>query len=300
MPVDVLAAYFTAYVLLQRYLFKRLYVKFLLAGSLSALGLLCLQRIIMYYYLIPTYAQIPEGEGFWDFNYFDNLLNIYVPVGVFLSVKLLKFWYRDKEIQQDLERQNTKSELALLRSQVNPHFLFNTLNNIDTLVREDQEKASDSIMKLSEIMRYMIFNSKGPRVALSEEYSYLKSYISLQQIRMKDPEEVSMHLEGAFDGLTIAPMILIPFLENAFKHGFTDKENCKVEIKLRIESPRLMFQVRNCINQNAEKNKDSTSGIGLDNVRRRLELIYPGRYDLDIDPGPKQFKVTLKLILDED
>ena len=180
MPVDVLAAYFTAYVLLQRYLFKRQYFKFVLAWSVSAFALLSLQRIIMYYYIIPTYGTVPEGEGFWDFNYFNNLLNIYVPVGIFLSVKLLKFWYRDQKIQKDLERQNIRSELALLRSQVNPHFLFNTLNNIDTLVREDQEKASDSIMKLSEIMRYMIFNSKGPRVSLSKEYSYLRSYISLQ------------------------------------------------------------------------------------------------------------------------
>ena len=117
---------------------------------------------------------------------------------------------------------------------------------------------------------------------------------------MKDPDEVVLQAEGAFHGLTIAPMILIPFVENAFKHGFMDRENCKVDILLRVEGSSLVFRVSNCINPHLVQNKDGTSGIGLENVKRRLELIYPSRYDLDIHPGPKEFIVTLKLILDED
>jgi len=298
MPVDVLAAYFTAYILLQRYLFKRLYLRFFVAWSLSALCLLCLQRLIMYCYIIPKYGTIPEGEGFLDFNYFINLLNIYVPVGIFLSVKLLKVWYRDQQIQQDLVKQNTMSELALLRSQVNPHFLYNTLNNIDTLVREDQEKASEAIMRLSEIMRYMVYNSNGRWVALSREYSYLQSYIDLQLIRMEHPEYVSLQLNGSIQKQGIAPMLLIPFVENAFKHGSVEKD-CRVDIQLSVLGNRLDLHVSNCLGRNDQQHKDATRGIGLANVRRRLELLYPGRFSLKAGPGKKYFTVDLKLELHE-
>jgi hypothetical protein len=299
MWVDMLAAYFTAYVLLQYFLFRRRYLAFTLVFLAFSFGLLVLQRTIMYYYIIPTYGSVPETEGFWEFNFLAHLLNIYVPVGVFLSVKLLKFWYRDQRIRQELVKQNIKSELALLRSQVNPHFLFNTLNNIDTLVKVDQKRASDSIMKLSELMRYMIYNSTSPLVALKQEIIYLESYIDLQRLRLANPKAANFSVTGSTNGHSIAPMLLIPFVENAFKHGSKNKDPGNVDIRMDLEGNSLQFQVQNSMDPHEHQQKDATRGIGLDNVRRRLKLLYPERYDLDIKRGNTHFLVTLKLSLDE-
>ena len=299
MPVDMLAAYFTAYILLQQFLFKRRYLGFITVLLAFSFGVLALQRVIMFYYIIPTYGSVPYGEGFWEFNYFSHLLNIYVPVGVFLSLKLLKFWYRDQRIRQELEKQNIKSELALLRSQVNPHFLFNTLNNIDTLVHEDQIRASESIMKLSELMRYMIYNSSSHLVALKQEVIYLESYVDLQRIRLINPDVVNFVISGDINKQSIAPMLLVPFVENAFKHGSKKENHAAVDIRLDVEGRKLHFQVRNALDSNDHQQKDATSGIGLDNVKRRLKLLYPDRFDLDISRKNLQYLVTLNLILDE-
>ena len=296
LPVDILASYLTVYVLLPKFLFKRKYVSFALFLLLSGICFILIQRLITYYLTHPLYySSSYELSPFFRFNYFYSFVNIYMVVGFFMAIKLLKYWYENQNIRMELESQNKNSEIALLRNQINPHFLFNTLNNIDTLVSESQEQASDAIIKLSEIMRYMLYDSNTQYVPLSKEISYLQSYISLQKIRFKNPDFVKLEIIGNYKNKLIAPMLLIPFVENAFKHGAKQTKSPGISISLTTSKNSIDFKVINYINETDIFSKDSTKGIGMNNVKRRLELIYKNQYQLDINTVNNQFKVNLRL-----
>lgn len=296
LPVDMLATYFTAYIIMLRFLFKRMYIKAFLLFIASAILIIFVQRLITVYIIIPTqYPSRIEQYSFLPFNYFYSFINIYAVVVLFMTIKLLKYWYVNQNIRMELESQNKNSEIALLRNQINPHFLFNTLNNIDTLITENPEEASDSVMRLSRIMRYMLYDSNTEYVPLSKEISYLKSFISLQKIRLKNPDSVKFEIVGTDTNRLIAPMLLIPFVENAFKHGAINVQSHRVLITLIVEKNYMEFDVINDISESKTISKDSTQGIGLNNVKRRLELIYKDLYSLDINSENNKFIVKLKL-----
>ena len=296
LPIDILASYFTVYFLLPKLLFTKKYLSFALVFTLSALMFILMQRLIMFVTVYPWYYPAKLVKiTFFKFNYFYTLFNIYSIVGLFMAIKLLKYWYQNQNIRLELERENKNSEIALLRNQVNPHFLFNTLNNIDTLIMKDQEQASDAVMKLSEIMRYMLYGSDTEYVPISKEIDYLKSYISLQKIRFKNPDFAKFEIKGNQKNKLIAPMLLIPFVENAFKHGAKDIQSKAVSIILTTNADFIQLEVMNNINKSDLQSKDATSGIGLSNVRRRLELIYKNQYDLDVSIKNDKFIVKLKL-----
>ncbi len=300
LPVDIFATYFTVYILLPKLLFKKKYYLFILFLILSAIVFIFLQRVILYYITYPLfYPDYLESYIFFRFNYFYTFVNIYMVTGFFMAIKLLKYWYENQSIRMELENQNKNSEIALLRNQINPHFLFNTLNNIDSLIMDNQEQASDSIIKLSEIMRYMLYDSNTQYVPLSKEINYLESYISLQKIRLKDPEYVKMEIKGDHKNKLIAPMLLVPFVENAFKHGSKDVKSPGVLITLTTGKSFLEFIVINYINESDLNRKDATKGIGMNNVRRRLELIYKNQYHLEVGSKNDKFIVKLRLNFNE-
>lgn len=296
--VDISAAYFTVYFLLSRFLFKRKYIQFSVYFLLSAAAAILLQRVILYYISEPLfYADYhKESQSFWHINPFYSFFNIYTVVGFFASVKLLKYWYKNQQLKLELERKNKSSELALLRTQINPHFLFNTLNNIDTLIGTAPEKASDAVIKLSEIMRFVLYEANSDSISLEKEIDYLESYISLQSLRMRNQYFVSFENNSEnCRGLTIAPMIFIPFVENAFKHGLKNIVAPGIEIFLDCKDGNINFEVVNRYSELDEQNKDKTKGIGIDNARRRLELLYPDNHTLEITKHKGVFKVKLKI-----
>lgn len=301
LPIDILASYFTVYVLLPSLLFKKKYVFFVLSLLTSAVIFILLQRSISYFIIYPVFYTTPGfvRPAFFHFNYFYSALNIYTIVAFFMAIKLLKYWYQDQNIRMELERENKSSEIALLRNQINPHFLFNTLNNIDTLITKNQAQASDAVMKLSEIMRYMLYGSNTEYVPISKEIDYLKSYISLQKIRFKNPDFAKFEIKGTQKNKLIAPMLFIPFVENAFKHVAKDAKSEAISIMLTTEPEYIDFQVINSINQSDLQSKDETSGIGLSNVRRRLDLIYKDQYNLEIGIKNNNFIVKLRLKFNE-
>lgn len=291
---DIIAAYFTNYFLLPRWLFKRKYGLFAAGFLLSALMITLLQRALILYIDLPIIFPEEAHTGFWNFNPFYTLINIYSVVAVFTAIKLFKQYFQAQRQRNDLEKQKKTSELALLKSQINPHFLFNTLNNIDALVATNQEKASDALIKLSDIMRYMLYDTATDEVNLEKEINYLESYIALQKIRLKQAEAIHFEVTGHCSGKRIAPMLFIPFVENAFKHGLKDIQH-PVEILLECLSDELVFSVKNHYNTQVQRQKDQTKGIGLNNVKRRLELLYPGKYHLDIVKEDASFMVQLKI-----
>jgi len=295
--IDISAAYFTVYFLLPKFLFKKKYLIFGILFILSATVAIISQRVLMYYISYPVfYPQWLDERGtFWNINPFYSLLNIYTVVGLFASIKLVKYWFQNQQMKSELENKNKSSELALLRTQLNPHFLFNTLNNIDALILTNPEKASDAIIKLSDIMRFMLYDTNTDVVSLEKEISYLKSYIALQQMRYKDSKFVKFTSEGNCSGKTIAPMLFIPFVENAFKHGQKNVKSPGIEIHLLCKDDFVKFDVINHFDGTQEINKDKTPGIGLANTKRRLQLLYPEKHQLNVTQVDGFFTSSLKI-----
>ena len=209
-------------------------------------------------------------------------------------LKFIQDWFLNEKVKSNLENENLIAELAFLKSQINPHFLFNSLNNIYSLAYQKSEKTPEAILKLSEIMRYMLYESNEDKVALSNEIRYLENYIELQKLRFKDNIYIKFEINGDPLGLMITPLVLISFVENAFKHGIaTDIEN-PISIVLNLSEDKLFFHVSNI---KSSMNKDITGGIGLQNVQRRLSLIYKDRYRLHIDDDNDIYNCELYLNL---
>jgi len=204
-------------------------------------------------------------------------------------------WLNKDKVQLQLSRQNLQSELALLRTQINPHFLFNSLHNIDTLILVNPEKASDSLIKLSDLMRYTLYDADTEFIELSKEIDYINKYINLQELRLTNKNLISFTVDGSVENIKVAPMLFISFIENAFKHA-TDKDaEAGISIQFKITDHRILFNVTNAFDATKHRVKDETSGIGLENVKRRLELIYPNTHKLNISTTGNQYKVELTI-----
>lgn len=229
----------------------------------------------------------------WDYFLVGILINCFF---VFLSTgfRFMVDWFVNEKIHTALQNEKLTAELAFLKSQINPHFLFNSLNNIYSLAYQKSDQTPEAILKLSEIMRYMLYESNDNKVSLDKEIRYLENYIELQKLRFKNSASVAMSVEGDSLNKLIMPLILISFVENAFKHGIaTDPQN-PIKILLKINSGKLYFSICNLKNNH---NKDETTGIGLANVKRRLDLFYKNQYQLEIENGSSLFSCNLYLDL---
>lgn len=214
-------------------------------------------------------------------------------------------WYvfkrqvRDHEELTGLRKElgQTEANIDLLRSQINPHFLFNALNNIYTLTVIKSDQAPDNLLKLSGMLRYMLYDCKADRVPLQKEIEYLRHYIDLNLLKDSRGLNVEVDLDESRPQLPIAPMLLIPFVENAFKHSKVEDLNKGwIKIKLRTGDDNILFQVQNSV-PDSHFTKDQAGGIGLQNVRRQLELVYPGRHELKIEAGLEVFSVELRVFV---
>jgi len=205
---------------------------------------------------------------------------------------------KNNKVRLEMEQQNHESQMALLISQINPHFLFNTLHNIDSLIKRNADKASQSLIKLSEIMRYMIQDTKLDLVFVENEIDHIKNYISLEKLRLKNDKFVNIDIKGNFKGCKIAPMLFIPFIENAFKHSVDSDMEEGISIKFLLENNSILFNCEN-IYDISELEKDKSHGIGLETVKKRLDLLYKNRHKLSINSNNLVFKVNLKIELNE-
>jgi two-component system, LytTR family, sensor kinase len=204
---------------------------------------------------------------------------------------------REQQRIKEKETENLKTELSFLRSQVSPHFMFNVLNNMVALARKKSDLLEPSLIKLSSLLRYMLYETDEDKVLLEKEIDYLKSYIELQSQRFGRNVEIQSTFEPVTDGFVIEPMLLIPFVENAFKHGTGLVAKAQIDIHLKMENAKLDFRVRNRYNETGDWEKDKTSGIGLTNVKRRLNLLYPKSHSLQITREDGWFSVLLELNL---
>jgi len=214
--------------------------------------------------------------------------------------KIVTDWVRHLREKKDLETQTMQSELRFLKSQINPHFLFNTLNNLYALTLKKSDKAPEIVIKLSEMMRYMLYECNERRVSLQKEVNYIKNYLDLERLRQGKNVDISFEVEGDIFDQNIAPLMFIPFLENSFKHGLnaTISEGF-VDIKLFVDHQNIHFNIENSKAESLPLQTHKRSGgIGLVNVKRRLNIIYPNQHELIISDNPKTYAVDLKIELD--
>jgi len=193
------------------------------------------------------------------------------------QVRIMLDWFRNAEIQKDLENQRLKAELSMLKLQVSPHFLFNTLNNIYSLAFQQRPQAPEAILKLSEIMRYMLYETNVDKVSLQREITHIQNFIALHELRLRKTE-VLFNIEGDYHGRQIAPMLMLPLVENAFKYGVSAKEATNICFDLRVEDNKLIFRTENRIFKQTEPTRQEEGGIGLRNTRKRLDFLYPNKH----------------------
>lgn len=203
-------------------------------------------------------------------------------------------WYDEIKIKEELRRKNYEMESALIKSQLNPHFLFNTINNIDVLITKDSAKASEYLNKLSGILRYMVYETRAEKIPLAGELDYIEKYLELQKIRTTNPDYVNFEVTGEANNLQIAPMILFPFIENAFKHTENKKNSNRILIRVSIEKDKLVFKCENSYQANTGEKQDF-GGAGNALVKKRLSLIYPEQHSLEITGAGGIYKVKLTL-----
>jgi two-component system, LytTR family, sensor kinase len=215
---------------------------------------------------------------------------------IFFSIvlKLSVDWFVNERVHRDLENQRLTAELAFLKSQINPHFLFNSLNSIYSLAYQKSDTTPDAILKLSEIMRYMLYECNDNKVDLSKELQYLQNFIDLQKLRFGDKAYIDFRVEGNVTNQKIVPLLLIAFIENAFKHGIANDEASPIKMQISVNKEHLQFIIQNKKHKN---NMDAIGGIGLSNVRRRLDLLYPGNYNLEIRDEKDTYTSELSLVL---
>lgn len=259
----------------------------LLAVALSAVRLPV--EIAYWKYLV----KMPASQLQFQYEWIWATLKITVIISIYAM--LIRFsidWFEAQKYKDELIKERQAGEIALLRSQVNPHFLFNTLNNIYSLVYNKSDEAPEAVMKLSSIMRYMLYDSNTDIVAVNKEVEYLNSFIELQQLRITQKGFVEIKVNGSMENRNIAPMLLIPFVENAFKHG--DKNHCPgIIINLNMETDRFVFTVENHLKTNNHAPAEESGGFGLGNIKRRLGLLYPEKHELKINKSEDKFKIEL-------
>lgn len=304
-PIHIILVYFNLYWLVPGLLSKKkyaLYVLFLFIAILT----LSLVKIIMTYGLVTTNiwpeSAKPETELF-GISYIVTVFigELYI-VGLTAAIKFTIDQVRERDSQREMEKNSLESELAYLKSQIQPHFFFNTLNSLYALTLEKSELAPNMVLKLSNLMSFVIYRAKSDEVTLMETVTHMKSFLELEKIRFGSRLNVDFEISGSLDNGKIPPLILSPFVENSIKHGGESPENkFDISIRLDIKEDSLIFQVENWMKDYQDsselKRLNGSEGIGLQNTIRRLKLLYNDRFHLDINEENQKYKVTLILPL---
>ncbi len=249
--------------------------------------------------LIFLYAKHPEIQQM----IIDNQLGLYF-ICLFVATastvyKMTNVWLVQKNETRELKSQQLQSELKFLKAQINPHFFFNTLNNLYALTLKKSDLAPEIVLRLSEMMRYMLYESNEKRVPLEKEITYVRNYLELEKLRQGKNFDLEFNLSGEVDHQQIAPLIFIPFLENSFKHGLDNQiKSGFVHIDMHVTKTEVQLAIKNSKPPNIIDYKArKAGGIGLKNVKRRLEIIYPKKHELHIEDKPNTFKILLNLQL---
>lgn len=289
------ASYFNNYYLVPYFLRQRQYFPYFLSIFLTVC-FICFIHII--FLLWADTIDDTEKYSLWSIEFFINDgISISYTLAVTMTLLFFKQWFEKERLADRLEKLNIETELKYLKSQINPHFLFNSLNSVYALTLSKSDKAPEVVLKLSDILRYILYEGGEKVVGLKKEIEYLQNYLDLEKIRYGNRLETKLSIKGETSGKEIAPMLFLPFIENSFKHGVNSNigHTC-IDIRFEIGNTDLYFYIEN--NKPTQKLNDAPDyqgGIGIENVRKRLNLIYPGKHSISIQDEGNIFKVSLHL-----
>lgn len=291
--INIAVFYFNYFFVLPKIVKKPSLLKVLLGIFTSILLFILLKFFIEEFFLLKILnLKVEDKMGGFNWFFFYNLMQSTMPILFSSFIWFVVYAFRAEKEKQNLLQQKNEAEMSLLKSQINPHFIFNTLNNIYSLVNQKSDKSLMAIEKLGDLLRYSGKEIAQEKTALKNEISYIESLIDLESLRLTHPENVVFEKKISDENLEIAPMLLIPFVENAFKHG--DLKNDKFLIKIKNEGNKLILNQKNKI---ASSNKDQSTGIGIENVRKRLDILYPEKHRLKIDNDGEFYSVNLEIDL---
>ncbi|MDP4150081.1 MAG: histidine kinase [Bacteroidota bacterium] len=293
-PFDIALVYFNFYVLIPRFLSTRRYgyygLSLFAAILVGATVNLLLKKMWAHYgsilWAMSSEISFPNVGG--------AILERFYLLGPTTAIKLALDWVKSQQLMKEKEKQYLETELNFLKAQIQPHFFFNTLNNLYSLTLKKSDLAPDVVLKLSDLMSYMLYESNTPKVPLQKEIAYLRNFVDLEKLRFGGRLTVSWTVEGPVEQVSIPPMILILFVENSFKHGVKDNiHKINIDIVLKVEKDSLFFSIKNPMSP--DRVPVGPAGIGLKNVKRRLEILYGGNYTLDMTEQDREYVVSLKI-----
>jgi len=286
--------YFTINYLIPRFLNKNKYLPFLLLFSFSTALAALLRALVAYFITIYLYSlPVPNLAKLYP----NSLLNIFIWTSILVAGKMIIDRMRNQRYSEEIEKEKTKNELDFLKAQHNPHFLFNSLNSLYFQIDKTNSDARGTLMKLSEMLRYQLYECAADRIPIDKELSYLKSYVELQRLRLDNNYRINFDINENVRDFEIAPLLIIPLVENSFKHvsHYTNKPN-EINITLNYSDNLFICNVNNTTEQTEQ---NTSGGIGLKNLERRMELLYPGKFELNTVENNDRFDALLKITTSE-
>ena len=237
-----------------------------------------------------------EGPRNGDvFGFFSHLFSSLLVSGFAVGLGVMETLKQNEKKQKELEKEKLNSELAFLKNQVSPHFFFNTLNNIYSLIGIDGPTAQDSVLKLSKLMRYLLYESEHGETLMSHEIDFMNNYIDLMKLRLSPRVELQIDFPKEFSDFSIPPLLFVSFIENAFKHGVSHRDRSFIHLRMTIENDKINFVSENSIGKSSQPGDMQHSGIGLENVRKRLHLLFPDKHVLTVEQNETIFHVELTI-----
>ncbi|MTK52275.1 histidine kinase [Paludibacter sp.] len=295
LPIKLGMTYFSLYYIIPKLLFRGEYFRTGVASLLTMVGGGVLQRTLVYFSVIPLLGVSDMHVGLFDpTEILNHIINATSVMIIPVAIKLYKSSLEKENRILFLSQEKTMAELQFLRSQIQPHFFFNVLNDLYAMALKKSDRTPEMILKLSDLMRYVLQESRAEMVSVQKELAYLRNYIDLEKLRYDKRFSFDFEVAGDTSYCRIPPLLLLPFVENAFKHStIHHTEGAWIRIKLEVDLKKLYLRVDNSFDPSMAKKNNLSSGIGIENVRKRLEIIYYGRYSLEIHSSETQYSSTL-------
>lgn len=298
-PLHIVLVYFNIYYLIPKFILKKKYKQYVVFFILS-LGIIYVLRTGLNYFLVTKniWPEAGNPQQAFTFNHIVAVVlgEIYV-ISLATAIKLIFDWIYERKRVEDLQKIQLKTELNFLKSQIQPHFFFNTLNNLYALTLEKSDIAPSVVLKLSDIMQYVLYDVKEPETRLFTAINYMQNYLDLEGLRYGDQITTSTDIIGNIENINVPPLLFLPFIENCFKHGSKNNDQIKVKISFEnVENKWLIFEVKNSFSELIVlEEKNLKHGIGIQNVKRRLELLFPNNFKLKTEIIAQKYCVYLKI-----
>lgn len=295
---SAISFYLYYFLLFPRYLQQRKFILSIVIGLVLSVSAAIIGYLLLRYSIDTGKCRDMDNNGestamgvIIFMTFIDTVTGI-----VALVIRGFITWFEEMKLKEELKQKNHETEMALVKAQLDPHFLFNTLNNIDVLILKDATLASDYLNKLSDILRFMLYETKTDTIALSKEIEYIEKYIELQKIRTSNANYVNFSITGEIGKKMVAPMVFIPFIENAFKHTNNKKIDHAIHISINISKKQIVFICENKYNPHLKKEQDKESnGLGNELIQKRLHLIYPEKHMLEVSNENELYSVRLTI-----